>query len=34
MFLHEGLVEEQGHPEQLFSNPSSERLKQFISSVY
>jgi len=34
MFLHEGLVEEQGAPDKLFTNPSSERLKQFISSVY
>ncbi len=34
MFLHQGLVEEQGHPEKLFSNPDSERLKQFISSIY
>jgi arginine/ornithine transport system ATP-binding protein len=34
MFLHEGLVEEQGRPELLFTNPKSERLKQFISSVY
>jgi arginine/ornithine transport system ATP-binding protein len=34
MFLHQGLVEEQGHPDKLFSNPESERLKQFISSIY
>lgn len=34
IFLHEGLVEEQGKPEDIFSNPSSERFKQFISSVY
>ncbi len=34
MFLHQGLVEEQGHPEKLFTNPDSERLKQFISSIY
>lgn len=34
MFLHQGLVEEQGHPENLFTNPESERLKQFISSIY
>ncbi|OEF62240.1 histidine/lysine/arginine/ornithine ABC transporter ATP-binding protein [Enterovibrio norvegicus] len=34
MFLHQGLVEEQGHPEKLFSNPESERLQQFISSIY
>ncbi len=34
MFLHQGLVEEQGHPEQVFTAPKSERLKQFISSIY
>lgn len=34
MFLHQGLVEEQGNPTKLFSNPDSERLKQFISSIY
>ena len=34
MFLHQGLVEEQGDPAKLFTNPESERLKQFISSIY
>ncbi|MBO1518900.1 ABC transporter ATP-binding protein [Oceanisphaera pacifica] len=34
MFLHQGIVEEQGDPKQVFANPSSERFKQFISSVY
>ncbi|MFT7053991.1 MAG: arginine/ornithine transport system ATP-binding protein, partial [Psychromonas sp.] len=34
IFLHEGLVEEQGKPEDIFSNPSSERFKKFISTVY
>lgn len=34
MFLHQGLVEEQGDPAQLFTNPESERLQQFISSIY
>lgn len=34
MFLHEGKVEESGEPSVLFDNPSSERFKQFISSVY
>ncbi|RQW63268.1 ABC transporter ATP-binding protein [Vibrio viridaestus] len=34
MFLHEGKVEEQGVPEQLFTSPKSPRLKQFISTVY
>ncbi|WP_354624955.1 ABC transporter ATP-binding protein [Psychromonas sp. MME2] len=34
LFLHKGLVEEEGKPEDIFNNPSSERFKQFISSVY
>lgn len=34
MFLHQGVVEEQGEPHKLFSQPESERLKQFISSIY
>ena len=34
VFLHEGLVEEEGEPETIFNNPSSERFKKFISSVY
>lgn len=34
MFLHQGLVEEQGDPAKLFTAPKSERLKQFISSIY
>ncbi|MEZ8823047.1 ABC transporter ATP-binding protein [Vibrio amylolyticus] len=34
MFLHQGRVEEQGDPAQLFKNPESERLQQFISSIY
>jgi arginine/ornithine transport system ATP-binding protein len=34
MFLHQGLVEEQGDPAKLFSNPESKRLQQFISSIY
>jgi arginine/ornithine transport system ATP-binding protein len=34
MFLHQGVVEEQGAPDKLFTQPESERLKQFISSIY
>jgi arginine/ornithine transport system ATP-binding protein len=34
MFLHQGLVEEQGEPAKLFTNPDSVRLQQFISSIY
>ncbi|MFL1583639.1 ABC transporter ATP-binding protein [Stutzerimonas stutzeri] len=32
VFLHRGLVEEQGTPEQVFDNPQSARCKQFMSS--
>lgn len=31
VFLHQGLIEEQGAPDDLFGNPQSERLKQFLS---
>jgi len=34
LFLHEGLVEEEGKPDVIFENPSSERFKKFISTVY
>lgn len=32
VFLHQGLVEEQGTPEQVFDHPQSARCKQFMSS--
>ena len=32
VFLHQGLVEEQGTPEQVFDNSQSARCKQFMSS--
>ena len=31
MFLHQGLVEEQGTPLEVLDNPKSERLRQFLS---
>ena len=31
MFLHQGLVEEQGTPEAVLDHPNSERLRQFLS---
>ncbi|MCM2972037.1 ABC transporter ATP-binding protein [Larsenimonas suaedae] len=34
MFLHQGVIEEQGAPEQVLSHPKSERLKQFLSPRY
>ncbi|MGH1444481.1 MAG: ABC transporter ATP-binding protein [Cognatishimia sp.] len=33
VFLHQGLIEEEGAPEQLFKAPKSDRLKQFLSST-
>lgn len=32
VFLHQGLVEEQGSPQQVFDDPQSARCKQFMSS--
>ena len=32
MFLHQGMVEEEGAPADVFGAPKSERFKQFISS--
>ena len=31
MFLHQGRVEEEGHPDEVFGNTKSERLKAFLS---
>ncbi|AZV78408.1 ATP-binding cassette domain-containing protein [Parasedimentitalea marina] len=33
VYLFEGRIEEQGPPAEVFGNPQSERLKQFLSSV-
>lgn len=33
IFLHQGVIEEQGSPEDVFGNPKSERLKQFLSGA-
>jgi octopine/nopaline transport system ATP-binding protein len=32
VFLHKGVVEEEGAPAEVFGAPKSERFKQFISS--
>ncbi|MED6318008.1 ABC transporter ATP-binding protein [Psychrobacter pacificensis] len=32
VFLHQGVVEEIGTPEQIFDNPTSERVKDFMAS--
>ncbi|MEA3469747.1 MAG: ATP-binding cassette domain-containing protein [Thermodesulfobacteriota bacterium] len=33
LFLHSGLIEEQGDPAKMFSSPESKRLQQFLSSA-
>lgn len=33
IYLHNGVIEEEGPPEQLYGDPKSERLKQFLKSV-
>lgn len=33
VFLHKGLIEEEGKPSDLFGAPKSERLKQFLSAT-
>ncbi|MEE9453744.1 MAG: amino acid ABC transporter ATP-binding protein [Paracoccaceae bacterium] len=33
VFLHQGLIEEEGTPRDIFDNPKSERLKQFLSAT-
>jgi ABC-type histidine transport system ATPase subunit len=32
VFLHEGKIEEQGDPKEIFANPATERFRQFLSS--
>ncbi|MEM7442785.1 MAG: ATP-binding cassette domain-containing protein [Pseudomonadota bacterium] len=34
MFLHQGRVEEEGPPEEVFDNPTSERCRQFLATNY
>jgi polar amino acid transport system ATP-binding protein len=34
VYLYNGLIEEEGPPDQLFGAPKSERLKQFLKSVH
>ena len=33
IFLHRGVIEEQGNPDTVFDNPKSERLQQFLSAT-
>ncbi|MEW7008999.1 MULTISPECIES: ABC transporter ATP-binding protein [unclassified Lentilitoribacter] len=34
LFLHQGKIEEEGTPEEVFNNPKSERCKEFLASSY
>jgi len=34
IFLHEGVIEESGSPEDIVEHPKSDRLKSFISSIW
>lgn len=34
IFLNEGRIEEEGPPSEIFTNPKSERFRQFLSSSY
>jgi arginine/lysine/histidine/glutamine transport system ATP-binding protein len=33
LFFNEGIVEETGHPDDVFSQPKSDRLKTFLSRM-
>ncbi|EJT05658.1 octopine ABC transporter, ATP-binding protein [Rhizobium sp. CCGE 510] len=33
VFLHKGVVEEAGEPDELFANPKSERFRQFLAGT-
>ena len=33
MFFYDGVINEEGTPEEFFGNPKSERLKDFLSKV-
>ena len=34
IYLHEGRVEEEGTPKQVFYEPTSERCRSFVSSIH
>jgi octopine/nopaline transport system ATP-binding protein len=34
IFLHKGVIEEEGPPQQLFASPASVRCKQFVSGIH
>ena len=33
IFLHQGLIESEGPPQEMFGNPESERFRQFLSNA-
>ena len=33
IFLHQGKIEEEGNPDEIFTNPRTDRFKQFLSNV-
>ena len=33
IFIDDGIIEEEGNPNDIFNNPKSERLKEFLSKV-
>ena len=33
LFMNEGVIQEEGTPEELFGNPKHPRLKEFLSKV-
>ncbi len=34
IFMHQGMIEEDGCPDQVFDHPKSARFKQFLSNIY
>jgi len=34
IYLHKGIIEEEGTPKQVFGSPKSERCKQFVSGIH
>jgi octopine/nopaline transport system ATP-binding protein len=34
IYLHQGVIEEEGPPEKVFGNPASERCRQFVSGIH
>jgi octopine/nopaline transport system ATP-binding protein len=33
LFLHQGKIDEEGAPDEVFGRPKSDRLRQFLSSA-